>query len=62
MCRLPVELMTRIIELTRQPLPEAGDETVTRKTLCQNELASFMRVSKVGISFVRCCQAELSGR
>lgn len=50
MRRLPIELMTRIIELVHNPLPEAGDVLATRKTLCQNELASFMRVSKVIIS------------
>jgi hypothetical protein len=47
MCRLPVELMARIIELVQQPLPKAGDPKAERKDLCQNELASFMRVSKV---------------
>jgi len=47
MCRLPVELMVRIVELVRQPLPEIGDPKATMKELCQNNLASLMRVSKV---------------
>jgi hypothetical protein len=47
MCRLPVELMARIIELVQQPLPEVGDPKAERKDLCQNELATLMRVSKV---------------
>lgn len=47
MCRLPVELMARIIELVQQPLPEVGDQKAERKDLCQNELATFMRVSRV---------------
>ena len=47
MCRLPVELMARIIELVKRPLPEIGDPEATMKELCQNDLASLMRVSKV---------------
>ena len=47
MCCLPVELMARIIELVKQPLPEIGDSKATMKELCQNDLASLMRVSKV---------------
>jgi hypothetical protein len=56
MCRLPVELMARIIELSRRPLPPVPDDDWTSKwkDLCQPELATLMRTSRVSSS--RCCR------
>jgi hypothetical protein len=47
MCRLPIELMARIVEFTRNPLPAAQDKDVTWKHLCQPELVTLMRTSRV---------------
>jgi len=47
MCRLPLDLMTRIIEMVRVPLPVPGDPAVTWDDLRQQDLATLMRVSRV---------------
>lgn len=47
MCRLPLDLMRQIIELVKQPLPEANDPKVTWKDLNQADLVSLMRASRV---------------
>jgi hypothetical protein len=53
MCRLPIELMALIIEFSRKPLPFVPDEEAPIsskwKDVCQPELATFMRVSKVSL-------------
>jgi hypothetical protein len=47
MCRLPLDLMTRIIEMVHVPLPVPGDPCVTWDELRQQDLATLMRVSRV---------------
>jgi hypothetical protein len=55
MCRLPIELMALIIKFSRKPLPFVPDEEAPIaskwKDVCQPELATFMRVSKVSLSY-----------
>jgi hypothetical protein len=47
MCRLPLDLMTRIIGLVRVPLPSPGTPFRTWDDLRQRDLATRMRVSRV---------------
>jgi hypothetical protein len=47
MCRLPLDLMRKIIEVVKQPLPRPGDPDVTWKDLNQADLVSLMRASRV---------------
>lgn len=47
MCRLPLDLMTRIIGLVRVPLPSPGNPFRTWDDLRQRDLATLMRVSRV---------------
>jgi hypothetical protein len=52
MCRLPLDLMTRIIEMVHVPLPVPGDPSVTWDNLRQRDLATLMRVSRVGPDYI----------
>lgn len=49
MCRLPLDLMTRIIEMVQVPLPYPGEPGVTWERLRQRDLATLMRVSRVSL-------------
>jgi hypothetical protein len=56
MCRLPLDIMHRIIGFVKQPLPEPDEYRVGPKDLAQNGLATLMRVSRVSKA------ASISGR
>ena len=61
MCRLPLDLMTRIIEMVRVPLPCPGDPRVTWSDLRQQDLATLMRTSRVSCFLLsRMCLADIS--
>jgi len=47
MSRLPLDLMTRIIEFVQVPLPVPGGPWADWKQLRQRDLAILMRVSRV---------------
>ena len=47
MCRLPEDVMRKIISYLQQPLPAVNQPDVTWKELNQKDLSTMMRVSRV---------------
>jgi hypothetical protein len=47
MCRLPEDVMRKIISYLQQPLPAINQPDVTWKELNQRHLSTMMRVSRV---------------
>jgi len=47
MCRLPEDVMRKIISYLRKPLPAVNQPDVTWKELNQKDIATMMRVSRV---------------